>query len=319
MNEQDLLKVNEIVSHANCPDGIGAAMIIKAAYLMSGFDSPPVQFVQYGTKKHEELKAKSGQLFVDITPPKERWEEWKGLSPIVLDHHESVMHIVHSLNGVYGDSDHSGAMLAFENVMAPLVKDSEDLSDWKEFAYLCMIRDTWKSSSPFWEKATSLAHALILYGQNWAMEKISETSEPPLPELLELGDKLKDKIIRQAKSILYNTEKTILKLSQDDADMIFVNHADGGSFSDLAHHLMDLSSCSAVVGYFYSYDGNKFNLVCSVRTNGVFSASELARSFGGGGHPRAAGFKLDGSLSPLEAKYQICSRIQQLNSSKELL
>ena len=36
MNKDRLLQASEIVSHANCPDGIGAAMICTAAYVKGG-------------------------------------------------------------------------------------------------------------------------------------------------------------------------------------------------------------------------------------------------------------------------------------------
>lgn len=77
MDEQILLSVSEIVTHKSCPDGIGSAAICVAAYKSAGLESPPVNFVQYGTKAHDNLKPSPRQLFVDITPPKGRWEEWK--------------------------------------------------------------------------------------------------------------------------------------------------------------------------------------------------------------------------------------------------
>lgn len=299
-SKDSLLQVSQIVSHAACPDGIGAAMIATAAYVAAGMSPPPTYFVQYGTKSHENLQARPKQLFVDITPPKTRWEDWRGLSPIVLDHHDSAMHVTHSLGGIYGDTDHSGAMLAFEQVLLPLAGESmssDDLDSWKRFAHLCMTRDTWKSASPDWADACSLAHALLLQGQEWGVGA-AVAGKFPFSELMGIGRKIYEKILRQSKGVAKNSVSRAVNIGDRKILIAFFNHADGGTVSDIAHHVMDEMPCDAVVGYFYTYEDGGLKCVCSVRTNGCFSASDMARSLGGGGHPKAAGFRLSGNQAP---------------------
>ena len=309
MNKDTLLQVSQIVSHASCPDGIGAAMICTAAYVIGGMSPPSTYFVHHGTRKHEDIQARPRQLFVDMTPPKGRWEEWKGLSPIVLDHHESSMHIVQSLGGVYGSSDQSGTMLAFENVMLPLVGETfGDIDSWRHFAYLCMVRDTWKAASPDWLEACSLAHALLLYGQEWGISS-AVTGKLPLEELMHVGHRMYEKILRQSKGVIRNSIRRDVAAGGRSLKVAFFNHADGGTMSDLANLVISEMPCDIVVGYFHTNEDDIFQCVVSVRTNGCASASELARSFGGGGHAKAAGFRVPGNILPRELMDVIVERI----------
>ena len=312
IDKNKLLQVSEIISHASCPDGTGAAMICTAAYVMGGMKPPPVSFVKYDTHSHDDLEARPLQMFVDITPPKKRWEEWRGLSPIILDHHGTVEHIVHSLDGVYGNTDYSGAMLAFENVMAPLaegVMSDEQFSSWKRFAHLCMIRDTWKSASPDWEEACALAHALLLYGHKWAISAAT-IGVLPMEELRHIGSKLYDKIIRQAKGIIRNsTKKTLVTHDNKEITIVFFNLGAGMTISDIAHEIMDKMPCDAVMGFFFTEEDGEFQCVISARSNKKISVSSLAESFGGGGHSQAAGFRIREEMSPIQIIEMISGRI----------
>lgn len=314
MNNDALLQVSEIVSHAACPDGIGAAMICNAAYIARGMDPPPTNFVQYGRNSHNFLQARPRQLFVDITPPKDRWEEWTGLSPIVLDHHETVMHIVHELNGVYGDSNRSGAMLAYENVFIPLASEfssDDDKAMWERFAYLCMVRDTWKSASPDWSEACSLAHALLLHGQEWGVTT-TIAKGVTLEDLTRIGSKIYGKIERQAKGIIKHSAVQELNVNGTSVRIAFFNHAHGGSTSDLAHFIIDGMPCNAAIGYFFTHEDGEMKTVISMRTNGTILASEIARSFGGGGHAKAAGFTISGDIQPSKIVKMVSDRLVEL-------
>ena len=118
----DLRKVTKIFSHASCYDGTAAAMICARTYAAIGLD-PDIKFIQYDDEEHEKMEAGPGQMFVDITPPRSRWEEWKGHAPIVLDHHESSKVATDGLKGVFGRNDElmCGAALAYEHVMKPRI------------------------------------------------------------------------------------------------------------------------------------------------------------------------------------------------------
>ncbi len=318
MNRDALLQVSEIVSHSGCPDGIGAAMVCTAAYVAMGVQPPPTNFILYSTKSHTDLTVRPRQLFIDITPPKDRWEEWKGSSPIVLDHHETVSHIIDGLNGIYGGPDESGTMLVYSNIMLPLVGDKispEDLTTWERFTHLCMVRDTWKDTSPDWYEACALSHALLLYGQKWALNMANTGKVPPMKELLFIGEKLYDKVLRASKSFTRSSVKYDIIIGDKTTRIAFFNLSERGSMSDIAHCIMNDMLYDAVVGYFYLHEDEDMRTIVSVRTNGCFSASDLAKSFGGGGHGKAAGFRLLGDLSPNTVMMTTMKRIIELNSA----
>lgn len=308
MNKESLAKVSEILSHSSCPDGIGAAMVATAAYTGAGLPPPKTWFVQYGTKFHEGIKCFKNQMFLDITPPLKRWEEWKNSEVIVLDHHETAKSATVGLGGVYG-VEKSGAMLALENVMLPLSQNN--FSDWEFFATLCSIRDLWKSSSPAWLDACYLAHGLLTIGDKEALE-IAKTGSPNMKYIMGIGSKVYGKIARQAAAIAKKTPILSVQTSGQTAKVMFFNHADGGSMSDLAHEVMDKTGCNAVIGYFYIYEDRGIECVCSCRTDGTFLANRLAEAYGGGGHQQAAGFRVSGTLSPENIIKEVCEKISSL-------
>lgn len=304
-----LLKVSEIICHANCPDGIGAAVICAAAYAKVGL-KPDIKFIQYGTRAFAELEAKANQMFVDITPPRERWEEWKGMSPTVLDHHETARYVVEGLGGIYGGFDESGSMLAFENVMLRMSSlDSAEHDLWKRFAHLCMVRDTWKESHPDWAEASALAHALLLHGHDLA----ESASMTPLAlcDLLTIGQKLYGRICRAASRISKHCRRQEISLPDGMARVAIFNYGINDSISDMANIVLN-DSFDMAIGYFYTYEDNKMQCVVSLRTKNRISAAVLAQSFGGGGHARAAGFHVDGSIPPEAILSMVISKLESL-------
>jgi nanoRNase/pAp phosphatase (c-di-AMP/oligoRNAs hydrolase) len=65
--------------------------------------------------------------------------------------------------------------------------------------------------------------------------------------------------------------------------------------SDIAEILRNKEENHAdlIVGFFYVPDGDTFKVVYSLRSNDVFDCSKYAKSNGGGGHVKAAGFTVN--------------------------
>lgn len=291
MSPESLLRVSEVYYHSNCPDGIGSAVICSAAFQAAGKTPPKFVSAQYGVQKYEDMEAKSGQLFVDITPPRSRWEDWKGLNPVVLDHHSTSKHIVEGLDGVFGDNlSHSGAMLAFENVLMPLAGNlsSMDVDAWQRFAHLCMVRDTWKSNHEDWYEASSLAHALLTFDRDKFIENPSKAIRQR-DHLMETGSAIYDRIIRQAKSVMESSMTDTIATTSRELKLACFN-LDKAGMSDIAHEILD-HGYDVTVGYFYLMRDDVLQCVVSLRSNTV-NVGEVAASFGGGGHVAAAGFKV---------------------------
>ena len=60
--------------------------------------------------------------------------------------------------------------------------------------------------------------------------------------------------------------------------------------SEIGHELANTSSTYGLVWY---YDGTTGRANCSLRSNGDYDVSAIAKRFGGGGHKNAAGFNID--------------------------
>lgn len=305
-----LRSVTDVFTHQTCPDGTASAVICAEAFRLLG-TSPRFHTLQYGTDFMEKLEPRSGQLFVDITPPAARWREWEPFSPIVLDHHETVRHVTEGLGGVYATNErHSGAMLAFENVLTPAMREalgpaSDQASDgvpsaclteavlsvtrWHFFAELAMVRDTWKKDSPLWDAACAQAEALNLYGHRTLVD--SAMSGGFSAEALDSVGRL---LLERAR---WKSER-----SADQARWGSVRGPDGELrfavfnctdklTSDVANALIERGADFAA-GYFYVCEDGSDVTCVSLRSRAGVSARAMAEVHGGGGHDRAAGFRL---------------------------
>lgn len=284
-DEEKLLKVTDVFFHASCPDGTAAAMIIAAAYanLERNVEFHPIQ---YGTDKHATLVPGPGQLFVDITPPLSRWEEWREYEPIVLDHHETAKHVTEGLGGVYATNDsHSGAMLAYEQVAIPLIGENDE---WRRFAELAMIRDTWKKDHPSWVEAYAQAQALQLYGADLIEQIYDRTFRHT--QFAQVGKLLLDRVDRSVKKIARSAARMTVQIGGRQLTLATFNCTEK-IISDAADLLIE-EGADVAAGYFFLFEEGAQRAVVSVRTNGSVSARKVAEFLGGGGHDRAAGFRV---------------------------
>lgn len=304
-----LRNITQVYYHQSCPDGTVSALIVYAALkLLLKEKVLDIDFktVQYNTKFFEEkLEPRPGQLFVDITPPRTRWEMWKDFDPIVLDHHESVEHIVRGLNGVYATNEaHSGARLAFEQVLVPIVehltadldpeRDSHnvirsdcniELERWDEISRIAMIRDTWKGDHEDFVKATVQTYGLMTIGAREMMSAIRE-------DRLDFGlvTKLGEMDYGKAKFAVEQTRRYSVPCPYVGKDLVVdvYNCTEKKFISDGCHILLKKDTDLAI-SYFYKTDDGKTTAVVSLRSNYPI-CSTIAARLGGGGHDKAAGF-----------------------------
>jgi len=171
-----LKNVKRLITHANCPDGIASALIIKDA-----LPDVEVLFVKHGTKEHRELRPDVPTLFCDFTPWTDvkkdaQWLMWIDAGTIVLDHHPTQRDVttafVEAGLGAYGENDRGecGAWLAYEHVWRPIklghgpFNPHDDGESVKRFAELAGVRDTWKKDDPRWQAACEQAEMLMFWG-----------------------------------------------------------------------------------------------------------------------------------------------------------
>lgn len=291
---QKLQAVKRIIVHKDCADGIASAMILKHALPQAS-----VEFVQYDTVEHRELKPEEGMLFCDFSPwlpkvkkvmteadlvieavAKKQLKEFVDAGVIVLDHHGTQERVVKEFGtlGVYADGKTqpgvSGAVLAFQEVWVPVCRAELNAGLYEllkplvqDFATLAGIRDTWIKNDSRFQAGCEQREALLF----WTPEDLLSTTVAGWARKLEVGSTLWAKSMRHVQA--------------------FVDPPNGIAF--------DL-----IVGFEYVKDGDKFKLVFSTRSHTGFRCDLLATQHGGGGHPPAAGFSVPMDLQESSNPYK---------------
>jgi oligoribonuclease NrnB/cAMP/cGMP phosphodiesterase (DHH superfamily) len=278
-----LEEVEIIFSHKNCYDGTASAIICSAAYAKINKD-PYIKFIQYGSEEHDNLKPEYDSLFVDITPSLKNWEKWKDFNPIVLDHHETAKNAVEGRSGTCGDENSSGALLAYENVFIPLAGEDEK---WRDFAYLCMVRDTWKTKHERWKEAQEISHALY-YHSPWSMITQARIGSFNIEELRRFGKLIYKKVLHKAETIAkYSFKESVVMESGEELIILYSNVSEK-IIDETAEYMKENELGDVFIGYFLNSEGN---MVVSIRSSKI-SCNSIAEKFGGGGHKGAAGFRI---------------------------
>lgn len=268
--------IKHIVTHANCPDGVASAIIMKRAY-----KEARVSFVQYGKPSLLEIEAEQGMLFVDMTPPRERLKEFLMVNAVVLDHHETQKDIVLALGGTYGENDklECGAALAFDYCKRNARLHPNYLMWYSDFAFLAAVRDTWQRDSPSWTRACEQASVLVTLPP----ETFFDMPEERLHTLFkDIGPGLYTKQLARAESAAHgawrdNCQGVSYALLQDGIGII----SDATDFVD--------DDVDLVVGFYYSENTLRFSL----RSRRGFDCASFAKCWGGGGHRAAASFSTE--------------------------
>lgn len=309
-------EVKKVYSHKNCMDGTASALICARAFAFAGL-SPDIEFIQYRSDEHKNLVAAPNQMFVDITPPLDRWEEWKEVSPIVLDHHVTAESAVKGLKGKFGDENYSGSTLAFEYVMVPLMSQapSEELDAWNEFARLCTIRDTWKTDHVDWDKSQELSQALYYYNPYELIED-ARKGKFDFEFLMKFGKLAYGKIDYKAGRVAEGGPFLERRLDNGDTIHIAFINLTEKLISEVAEKIRQKDSADITIGYAYSSNNQ---LICSLRSN-KFDCSKIAEKFEGGGHKGAAGFSIGNgnpedvlNIQPMKLVEMVVSSINSLS------
>jgi hypothetical protein len=319
MDIERLRQVKQVVYHQSCPDGTASALVCMTALrLLHGADwtDETVDFksVQYKTDFFDNrFEARPGQLFVDITPPRGKWEQWKEVSPIVLDHHDSAREITEGLGGIYGDNSErmSGARLAYEHVLVPVTeflcrdldpeRDSHNiirsdcngaLNTWGEFSRLAAIRDTWQEKDPDFERASVQAYGLMVLGSRDLLKQHRERK-------LDFGliTRLGEQQLGRAKFAADHARRYEIPFPRlgRPAILYIFNCTEKALISDACHVLLNRDA-DVAASYFLTHQESGTKCVVSLRTNEPV-AGIVAKSLGGGGHDKASGFGLDAGES----------------------
>lgn len=295
---EKLLNLDHIVVHQRCPDGTASAHILQRCL---GFDKK-VEFVQYDTEAHRDLEVRPNTVFADFSPHPDRVGDFVKADAVVLDHHKTAKQVVAEFGelGVYGDEETepgvSGAVLAFREVYLPLMQykgvtnleDDPLVKPLKDLAALAGIRDTWQTDDPRWRQACEQAAALDF----WPWEHLGvPVSKQEWQTKMSIGPILFQKKLDTAKQFGDNAHRFATEHETKVAVFQGVKMS-----SDVAEYLD--KEVDLVIGFdVFLVDGEPA-MVFSTRSHTDFDCGKFAKAHGGGGHTRAAGFKV--ALKPAD-------------------
>ena len=246
-----------------CSDGFGGAW---AAWLALG-DRAECVPVNHG-EPPPELPVGANVVLVDFAydRPTILAMRQRAAGLTILDHHKTAAEALGGLDGAIFDMDKSGAMLAWEYwhpgaEPPPLISYVQD-------------RDLWRFTLPDSREVNAALASYPLDFDVWSALDVEE-------------------LAREGRAILrfkMETVKTIVGFARIGTvagyAVPIVNAT--AHWSDVGERLLErFPEAPFVASYFDDAEGVRR---WSLRSNGAFDVSEIARRLGGGGHRAAAGF-----------------------------
>lgn len=311
-----------VIYHASCADGFGAAF---AAWLKLGDDAEyvPMQYLDSKLNAVEAWEALSAAIpskantwrevyILDFSLPKPVMDKLFAVSERVvwLDHHKTAFEMwcedgersmCEQSNGrdeVILDNNKSGAMLAWEyfhpgTEVPMLIKHIDDYDRWQ-----------------FKPNGTKAFNKALWSYAPWSFEQWKEKFYDPYSGAEFYCDHGREQLITEGAAILRAHDQNVQSVVKGSARECWIKAPEPidlpGSFldevtqgwqglaancpphlqSDVGH---ELANQSGTFGLLWSIDKDN-NCRCSLRSNGDYDVSAIAKAFGGGGHRNAAGF-----------------------------
>lgn len=264
------------VYHRDC-DGFGAAYAFWK-YLKLNPTDKKVKFLSANyddTGEFPNFKEKSDIYIFDFCYPREVLLKLKeeGHNILLIDHHKTSMSACGDLEFTKFDMSKSGCVLTWEHFFptTPVPKLLKYIQD----------RDIWLMETK--EETEKVNAVLISHPYDF---NIWETIDKTLEQTPE-------QVLIEGKSILRYQNQTIKKLLSNVRIGKIEEHAvpiinSPVVISEVCHELLNkFPEYPFVASYFDKRDLR----IWSLRGRGDFDCSELAKSFGGGGHKNAAGWE----------------------------
>lgn len=297
-----------VIYHASCADGFGAAF---AAWLKLGDEAEYVP-MQYGFDLVPDFKGRDvcmldfswpkhlmGDLFqaakrvVWLDHHKTAFEMWRG------DYFKGIAHYEeHAAKHIKLDDNKSGAYLAWEyfhpGIEVPMfIRHIDDYDRWQ-----FQIEGTKELNKALWSAP-------------WNFPQWKELLESDLTPMYKAGKAILRAHEQNVQSVVKGAARKCSIVpavinSSDSYKAPWVwwydeEHGDTCGVNGLAAncppHLAsdvghELANQSGTYGLLWSIDKDN-RCKCSLRSNGDYDVSAIAKAFGGGGHKNAAGFTVD--------------------------
>lgn len=283
-----------VIYHGNCADGFGAAWVCRKAFAENRLykDQPAWQHAEFypGVYQKAPPNVKDKMVYiVDFSYKRPIMVELlnDAAGVVIIDHHASAISdlsdLVHPRLTSYFDVKHSGAMLAWLFFFGEGQPPPELLK-------IIEHRDLWKFSTPptdYDNLVRQVQANLFSYPYDfdvWDMLMTEAQSEEKLDNLSSEGAAIERKHFKDIKELLKVGQRRAIIAGFDVpvANLPYTLSSDAG-------HIMDDGEPFAAC-YMDTPKGRIFSL--RSRAGKGIDVSEIAKKYGGGGHPNAAGFEI---------------------------
>lgn len=314
-----------VIFHASCADGFCAATLLWEALVKhSEVTDVLLHPSHYGEPLPQDLGQNDVVYLTDFSYKRDVMHELckKVQYVYVLDHHKTAKEELAQLKltdvdniAIFFDMERSGAMMTFDFLecskagLLPHLSDTLPLPRSHPEVVPALVkyvqdRDLWKFELPKSKEISAYLRSIKFDTETWANLLIALDNEI-----------IFNNCVRAGAAILRFQEMQVASAADKAADINFplfpgathgmpvkmvnttVNHSEVGEV------LCSNFDIPFAVSWFYRKDG-KFQY--SLRSHGGYDVSKIAKAYGGGGHPTAAGFEWDeliiGPLAELEIK-----------------
>lgn len=280
-----------VIYHANCNDGFGAA------YAFWLYAAQHYEEVKYHPASYQEaiplpIDDETEVFILDFSYHPKILVEIANAAKLVilLDHHKTAMEAWNASDEacdrydnltVKFDMTKSGAMLAYE-----YFRPSQFWADRDIFFEFLQDRDLWQFKNPDTKNFTQYLRSFPQDFKIWddiAMG-VCVLGPDKYSAIMQTGEGIQRRFDQMCKEIIGTNSKEIwingIKGLQANTNGIFA--------SDVGNLLAQESGTYGATWY----NNRNGELIFSLRSIGDFDVSAIAKSFGGGGHKNAAGFKI---------------------------
>lgn len=296
-----------VIYHANCTDGFGAAFAAwcklgnDAEYLPMHYSDDPLKYIIYEGRDVYILDFSVPRVDMDRLLDKASKVVW-------LDHHKTAFEMwcpgeydmwmsdpMLKTRHIRLNNNKSGALLAWEYFhpekdVPYLISRIDDRDRWQfKLADSKALHAGLHLEKPWtFERWAELVPAMG--GSSGALAIVISNGYASLRAYHEQVQHSAKKATPCAMPASVNTPdgRVVPSVAFDPLPGLAVNTPN--NISEVGHELANASGTYGLVWY---YDGATGRANCSLRSNGDYDVSVIAKAFGGGGHKNAAGFNID--------------------------
>lgn len=289
----DFSRVEHVIYHKNCNDGLSAACIFKSL-------RNDVTFTSFYYADKVEGYKNTTILFLDVSLRKETLDSLiaDGNTIYVIDHHEPSKFVTSYLSlkrtdsqphESYVDMDYCGAMLTWKKIYPdkPIPKMLEYVND----------RDLWLNKMPYYNEVFQSLSMIDKTIDAWYNVIFHPNQEELVKKYIENGKVIKKKIDQQIEMLAKTAYMKKVTIKGKSYNVLHINSSIHQS--DLGNYLaINNPTADFIAVYTINYMKKKYTTRFSLRGNGKHNLSDIASNYvfegrEGGGHFNASGCIVD--------------------------